>query len=215
MKNARSLLGFIPLIAVILAWGWIGCTDTEQTSVIVPIDTTSDTGAWGGGGPGKDSTNPDGGGAIDSVLVNGLRLSGSDLSTLQGLGMEPDSGSYWYDPASGAWGPMGGATRGYTLDSLAVFAPLPTMNVSGGTTGIWINGRQLTSREVSDAAPCYSFDSIRYEMDSQGELWVEGSVSEQGIINIGEACALIENAVTGFLEVGTPEPRTAFQKGAS
>ena len=85
--------------------------------------------------------------ADSSVVVNGTVLSADVIRQLQQLYPVPiPPGRYWYDPISGGYGREGEPIAGQMLPGLALGGPLAT-NASRGTSGVFINGRQLTTGE--------------------------------------------------------------------
>src|SRR5262245_56942041 len=83
-----------------------------------------------------------------SGTVNRSRLDDDALRALgEHLRTRMRDGDYWYDRVCGAWGMAGGPTMGLTLAGLDVGGPLPA-NASNGTTGIFINGRELHVMDV-------------------------------------------------------------------
>ena len=110
------------------------------------------------------------------VMVNGWALTPQTLSDLQQLYPVPIApGSYWYDPMSGAYGIEGGPVAGQMLPGLNLGGPLQS-NASGGTSGVFINGRQLTDGETAYIAQICATPVIpgRYWVNAQGLGGFEG-----------------------------------------
>ncbi len=85
----------------------------------------------------------------------------------------PD-GRYWYDAMSGAWGLEGGHTRGFTLAGLPLGGRLPA-DISGGGTGVFINGRELHPLDVQGLQSLVGpVAPGRYWLDGQGYAGYEG-----------------------------------------
>lgn len=83
-------------------------------------------------------------------------------------------GRYWYDAKCGAWGLEGGPTIGFIIASLPLPGPMPE-NISGGGTGIFINGREL--HPVDRQVLINMFGTAlpgRYWLDGYGNLGPEG-----------------------------------------
>jgi hypothetical protein len=101
-----------------------------------------------------------------------------DLRELQAvLGAAPAPGRYWYDPRSGLWGLEEHGAGGFTRPGLRVPAPLPA-GASSGTSGAFVNDRQLTARELAVMAQLLGWDAEsagtlagRYVLDEQGRLY--------------------------------------------
>ncbi|MEZ5455583.1 MAG: hypothetical protein R3F04_05650 [Lysobacteraceae bacterium] len=80
------------------------------------------------------------------------------------LGFVPSQGSYWYDPRSGAWGLEGESTAGF-IDAGLHVSPLPS-DASRGHTGVFVNGRELSTAEVD------RFGNAGIRM-SKGRWWLD------------------------------------------
>jgi hypothetical protein len=90
-----------------------------------------------------------GGNAADAVYVNGVRLDDQELqSVVQVLGKSPQPGRYWYDNATGLAGYLGQGPCACLPAGLNLGGPLAA-DASNGTTGVLVNGRELTQPEVS------------------------------------------------------------------
>jgi hypothetical protein len=77
------------------------------------------------------------------VMINGVALSPSTLAELEAAyRLRIDAADYWYDPILGAWGLVGGPTRGFSLPGLPLGGPLRA-DASGGGTAVFVNGRAL------------------------------------------------------------------------
>jgi hypothetical protein len=82
-----------------------------------------------------------------SIVVNGTVLSAAVLQQLRQLYPVPiPPGRYWYDALSGVYGREGEPVAGQMLPGLALGGPLAA-NASRGTSGVFINGRQITLGE--------------------------------------------------------------------
>lgn len=81
------------------------------------------------------------------IIVNSIPLTVETVRQLQQIYPVPiRPGRYWYDPVSGAWGLEGGPIGGQMLPGLRLGGPLRA-DASRGTSGVFINGRQLTQGE--------------------------------------------------------------------
>lgn len=81
------------------------------------------------------------------VVVNGQALSADTLRALQQAYPVPIApGRYWYDRISGAWGREGEPIAGQMIAGLALGGELRA-DASRGTSGVFINGRQITQGE--------------------------------------------------------------------
>ncbi len=83
------------------------------------------------------------------IIVNSVPLTAETVQQLQQIYPVPiQPGRYWYDPVSGAYGLEGGPISGQMLPGLRLGGPLRA-DASSGTSGVFINGRQLTLGEKS------------------------------------------------------------------
>lgn len=81
------------------------------------------------------------------IVVNGVDLPPETVRQLQQVyPVAIPPGRYWYDVVSGAWGREGEPVAGQMLPGLTLGGPLAA-NASRGTSGVFINGRQLTGGE--------------------------------------------------------------------
>ena len=149
----------------------------------------------------------------EPVYLNGQQLSDADLGELQAvLGRAPAPGRFWYDPRSGLWGLQEHGAGGVTRPGLRVPAPLPA-DASRGTSGAFINDRQLTARELSTMAQLLGWDAQslraltgRYVLDEQGGLY---SAQGRYLGNLSTAAARAREQST------SPAPCAWHQLGAS
>lgn len=89
---------------------------------------------------------PDGG-RPTGIVVNGIALNERTVQALQSVyPVRIAPAKYWYDAVSGAWGPEGGPIAGQMVAGLALGGPLRA-DASRGTSGVFINGRQITAGE--------------------------------------------------------------------
>jgi hypothetical protein len=82
-----------------------------------------------------------------SIVVNGQALTAETVRQLQQIypvAIAP--GRYWYDAVSGAYGREGEPIAGQMIAGLSLGGPLEA-NASRGTSGVFINGRQITAGE--------------------------------------------------------------------
>lgn len=81
------------------------------------------------------------------IFVNGVQLAADTVRQLQQIYPVPIApGRYWYDSFSGVYGVEGGPVAGQMLPGLSLGGPLRA-DASRGTSGVFINGRQLTYGE--------------------------------------------------------------------
>jgi len=115
-------------------------------------------------------------GALTPIIVNGEPLTTDTVSALQRLYPVPIApGRYWYDPFSGAYGVEGGPIVGQMLPGLRLGGQLRS-DASRGTSGVFINGRQLTVGETLYLSQACQTPVIpgRYWVTAQGLGGYEG-----------------------------------------
>ncbi|MEL6360633.1 MAG: hypothetical protein AAFR21_06065 [Pseudomonadota bacterium] len=90
--------------------------------------------------------------ASAQLIVNGEIVAEADRAKLAAAyGPVPD-GQYWYDPASGFWGVIGGPSIGRIIAGLDFGAPMPATASGGGNgsyTGVFVNGREIHPEELA------------------------------------------------------------------
>jgi len=85
--------------------------------------------------------------AEERIVVNGTPLPADTVRQLQRLyPVTIKPGRYWYDNVSGAWGWEGEPIAGQMLPGLKLGGTMRA-DASRGTSGIYINGRQITQSE--------------------------------------------------------------------
>jgi hypothetical protein len=119
------------------------------------------------------------------VVINRQRLSTERLHALESLYRThvPD-GRYWYDARCGAWGVEGGPTAGFLPPNLDLPGPMPP-DVSGGGTGVFINGREVHVQDQMALVRLFGMAPPgRYWLDALGNLGVEGGPA---LVNLMQA----------------------------
>jgi hypothetical protein len=109
------------------------------------------------------------------VSINGGRLSPTQTAELAELyGVQPVPGEYWYDPMSGLYGVIGQPSEGFMYPAHD-FGRLPA-NASAGSTGVFLNGRNLPQSEVMVFSAIWGtyIEPARYWLDGQGNVGYEG-----------------------------------------
>ncbi len=109
------------------------------------------------------------------VVVNRARLDAATVRALeQGYGVQVLDGSYWYDTYCGAWGFEGGPTVGFILSGLNLGGSLRA-DASDGTTGVFVNGRELHMQDVRALRQIVgAVNPGRYWLDPYGNVGYEG-----------------------------------------
>lgn len=107
------------------------------------------------------------------VVVNRVQLSEATISGMERRwNVKLQAGRYWYDAMSGAWGMEGGPTSGWILPGLDVGGRLRA-DASNGQTGVFVNGRELHSADVSALSTFVQVQRGRWWVDSQGNFGAE------------------------------------------
>jgi len=110
------------------------------------------------------------------VVINSQRLTSLQINEIQHTyGITPIPGNYWYDARSGMYGLQGGPVIGVMFPghSFGVLAA----NASRGSSGVYINKRELESTEATQLANAFGYYQAipgRYWMNPNGDLGVEG-----------------------------------------
>lgn len=110
-----------------------------------------------------------------NVVINRVRLTEETIQALElYYQVRAQEGSYWYDPACGAWGFEGGPTVGFIMPGLNLGGPLRP-DASRGNTHVYVNGRELHVQDV------FALRQIvgtvlpgRYWLDAYGNVGYEG-----------------------------------------
>ena len=126
------------------------------------------------------------------IVVNGIPLSDSEIKIIEDLSGRPlPAGTkveWWYDPKTGIVGFPGKPMHGRLWPELEVGGPLRA-DASNGDSGVFLNGRELTSREAEDISRLLGTAmSNRYSLDADLNLGIEGGA------RIGNLAELLEKA---------------------
>ena len=109
-----------------------------------------------------------------AVVVNRVRLTDQQVREVETRwSVQVRDGRYWYDGVSGAWGMDGGPTAGWILPGLALGGTLPA-DASNGTTGVFINGRELPVQDVQALMQITPVYRGRWWVDARGNFGAEG-----------------------------------------
>ncbi len=137
---------------------------------------------------------PGGDSAASNVYVNGKALSRQEVARFeQQYQTRLIDGRFWYDDKCGAWGIEGGPTAGFILPSLPLPGPMPA-NISGGGTGIFINGRELHPVDRQTLIAMFGMAIPgRYWLDAYGNLGMEGGGF---LVNLTVAAQQLQQSVT-------------------
>jgi hypothetical protein len=109
------------------------------------------------------------------TVVNDKVLTNADRARFErDYGLRIVDGSYWYDPACGAWGLEGGPTMGYLLPGMPLGGALRA-DASGSQTPVFVNGRALHSYDLIALQMLVGqVYSGRYFLDARGNFGREG-----------------------------------------
>ena len=137
---------------------------------------------------GKESNGADKPSSVRNVFVNGVKLDQNTLSMIESNYQIPlADGRYWYDTHCGAWGVEGGPTAGFILPGMPFPGPMPYA-ISGGGTGIVINGREI---HPLDQQALYQLFGVTYQgqfwMDAQGNIGYVGGPPIANILQAAQA----------------------------
>ncbi len=119
------------------------------------------------------------------IIINDVALSPDEVIALDQLFRTTiPSGNYWYDSVCGAWGYIGGPTMGFTRAALPVAGALRP-DVSGGGTGVFINGREIHPKDLMALQQCTPVYPGRYWLNDQGYAGYEGGPP---LLNLFQLC---------------------------
>jgi len=122
------------------------------------------------------------------IVVNAQTLSAEEVRQLQRIyPVEIKPGRYWYDKASGAWGVEGDGIAGQMRPGLKLGGPLRE-DASGGTSGVFFNGRQITMSERSFLERTCKMRTApgRYWVNARGVGGAEGGPAKFNLARCGE-----------------------------
>ncbi len=109
-----------------------------------------------------------------AIIINRVALTAAEISAVeQQYGVRLQAGRFWYDRECGAWGLEGGPVMGYVMPGLTIGGPLPP-DASGGSTGVFVNGRELHPQDVAGLQRFMIVQRGRYTMDAFWNCGFEG-----------------------------------------
>ena len=113
--------------------------------------------------------------AGSGLVVNRVELGKKQVDQLeQQLNTKLVPGRYWYDQRSGLWGKEGMPNAGQLPAGLPIKTPMPS-DISGGGTGVWVNGREIHAQEYLYLLRVYgSVLPGRYFLEANGNAGFEG-----------------------------------------
>ncbi|XP_054780241.1 LOW QUALITY PROTEIN: uncharacterized protein LOC129287967 [Prosopis cineraria] len=144
--------------------------------------------------------------ARSNVTVNGQPIPNSVIKKAEKLAGPIQPGNYWYDFRAGFWGAMGGPCLGIIPPHIEEFShPMPE-NCAGGSTGVFVNGRELHQKDLNLlAGRGLPTDRDRsYIIEISGRVLDEDTGEELDCL--GKLAPTVEKVKHGF---GMKPPRAA------
>lgn len=133
-----------------------------------------------------------------NVKVNGHLIPDKLVKKAEKLAGPIHSGDYWYDYRAGFWGVTGGPCLGIIPSSIEEFNyPMPE-KCAEGTTGVFVNGRELHQRdlELLSTRGLPSSTDKSYIVDISGKVVDEDTGEEH--VSLGKLAPTIEKVKHGF-----------------
>ncbi len=146
------------------------------------------------------------------VIINGNELSSEQVTQLEKVySVKAQAGSYWYDATSGLYGVVGQHAFGFMYPDHE-FGEM-ARNVSNGTTGVIVNGRELPQVEwvVWSQVLGYWIQAGSYWFDSKGNAGYVGNPTP--VVNLYLAAS--QNGYQGNSSGGDNFWSTRFSAGNS
>ncbi|GAB4857511.1 hypothetical protein Ancab_015419 [Ancistrocladus abbreviatus] len=132
------------------------------------------------------------------VYVNGKLIQHHEVREAQKLAGPISPGSYWYDWHAGFWGAMGNRCLGIIPPFIQEFSfPMP-VNCAGGTTAVYVNGRELHTRDL-DLLASRGLPTMKhklYVVEISGEVIDERT--GKLVVNLGRLAPTVERVGRGF-----------------
>uniref|UniRef100_A0A7N1A3V9 Zinc-ribbon domain-containing protein n=2 Tax=Kalanchoe fedtschenkoi TaxID=63787 RepID=A0A7N1A3V9_KALFE len=132
------------------------------------------------------------------VTINGHVISDRMIKKAEKRAGRVQPGNYWYDIRAGFWGVMGGPCLGIIPPFIEEFNYPLSEKCSGGTTGVFVNGRELHEKDLellsSRGLPTTRHKS--YIIEISGRVLDEGSGKE--LKCLGRLAPTVEKAKHGF-----------------
>ncbi|XP_022757515.1 protein ENHANCED DISEASE RESISTANCE 4-like [Durio zibethinus] len=141
-----------------------------------------------------------------NISVNGHPLPERVVKKAQKKAGPIHPGHYWYDFRAGFWGVLGGPCLGIIPPFIEEFNHLMPENCAGGTTGVFVNGRELHQKDL-DLLANRGLPTDRdrsYRIEISGRVLDEDNGEE--LDSLGKLAPTVEKAKHGF---GMKVPRAA------
>ena len=165
--------------------GSLNLIDEDGESVIFSPRKTATSAGKTNAGPASaaEPKSAKSGKEKSAVYINRVGLDPDKLKTLETMYQTRiGKGRYWYDKGCGAWGVENGPTVGFIMAGIDLPGPMPA-DVSGGGTGIFINGREIHPLDQQGLQQLFGITYRgRYWLDARGNLGVEGGPALVNIV---------------------------------
>ncbi|KAL3536732.1 hypothetical protein ACH5RR_000098 [Cinchona calisaya] len=156
----------------------------------------------------SDRSNDDAEQEKANVTVNGNLIKHKLIKKAEKLAGPIRPGHYWYDFRAGFWGVIGGPCLGIIPPFIEEFNyPMPA-NCTGGTTGVFVNGRELHQKDLnllgSRGLPTERGRS--FIVETSGRVLDEDNSEE--LESLGKLAPTVEKLKRGF---GMKDPKAVAQ----
>ncbi|TYH43147.1 hypothetical protein ES332_D11G108300v1 [Gossypium tomentosum] len=141
-----------------------------------------------------------------NISVNGHPIPERVVKKAEKIAGPVLPGQYWYDFRAGFWGVLGGPCLGIIPPFIEEFNhPMPE-NCAGGTTGVFVNGRELHQKDLDLLAN----RGLPPDRDRSYIIEISGRVLDEDtgeeLDSLGKLAPTVEKAKRGF---GMKVPRAA------
>lgn len=145
-------------------------------------------------------------GKMSNVTVNGHLIYDHLIKKAEKLAGNIQPGDYWYDFRAGFWGVMGGPCLGIIPPFIEEFNYKMRRDCAGGNTGILVNGRELTKKDMNllGSRGLPSDENKSYILEISGRILDVDSGEE--LVSLGKLAPTIEKMKRGF---GMKIPKSA------
>jgi hypothetical protein len=165
--------------------GYVSNTDEEQDDPdgSTPDDEDSAKRRTTETTPTDDADDSEPNSAVADATDSGVFVNREELTVRDADATGLPEGKYWYDALSGLWGVEGDGYYGITVAGLDIGGTL-RRDASAGTSGVLLNGRELTTAEVRELEGLLYSNVPKgsYFLDSAGNFGFAGGPA---LFNIG------------------------------